>query len=115
LIEIWKVLAWVHCEKSIIICQNNIISSSVYNKLVIIRKSSSITKSNQKNAPSQWAQLIGEFIDKLIGTNVSTTMRFDGLEIDVPQVKGPDGADLISAKWVINGKIQWTTSESNKG
>jgi hypothetical protein len=47
-------------------------------------------------------------------TNVSTTMKFDDLQIDVPQVKGPDGADLISAKWVINGKIQWTTTESNK-
>ena len=71
-------------------------------------------KSNQKNVPSQWAQLIGEIVDKLVGTNVSTTIKFDGLEINVPQVKGPDGTDLGSAKWVINGKIQWTTSESNK-
>jgi hypothetical protein len=41
-------------------------------------------------------------------------MKFDNLEIDVPQVKGPDGTDLGSAKWVINGKIQWTTTEYNK-
>ncbi|MGA9844733.1 MAG: hypothetical protein WBP64_09860 [Nitrososphaeraceae archaeon] len=41
-------------------------------------------------------------------------MKFDGLEIDVPQVKGPDGMDLGSAKWVINGKIQWTITASNK-
>ncbi len=75
---------------------------------------SSNTKSNQKNTPSQWAELIGDIVDKLVGTNVSTTMKFDDLQIDIPQVKGPDGADLISAKWVINGKIQWTTTESNK-
>ena len=75
---------------------------------------SSNTKSNQKNAPSQWAELIGEIVDKLVGTNVSTTMKFDDLQIDIPQVKGPDGADLVSAKCVINGKIQWTTTESNK-
>lgn len=75
---------------------------------------SSNTKSNLKNAPSQWAQLMGEIVDKLVGTNTSTTMKFDGLEIDVPQVKGPDGTDLGSAKWVINGKIQWTTAASNK-
>ena len=72
------------------------------------------TKSNQKNAPSQWVQLIGETVDKLVGTNISTTMKFDGLEIDVPQVKGPDGTALGSAKWVINGKIQWTTTDSDK-
>jgi hypothetical protein len=71
-------------------------------------------KSSQKNAPSQWSEIMGEIVNKLVGTNTSTTMKFDDLEIDVPQVKGPDGADLVSAKWVINGKIQWTTTVSNK-
>lgn len=75
---------------------------------------SSNTKSNQKNAPSQWAEIIGDIVNKLVGTNISTIMKFDDLEIDVPQVKGPNGADLVSAKWIINGKIQWTTTESNK-
>jgi hypothetical protein len=54
-------------------------------------------KSSQKNAPSQWSEIMGEIVDKLVGTNTSTTMKFDDLEIDVPQVKGPDGADLVSA------------------
>ncbi len=76
---------------------------------------SSNTKPNRKNASSQWVELIGEIVDKLVGTNISTTMKFDDLEIAVPQIKGPDGADLGSAKWLINGKIQWTTTESNKG
>lgn len=39
------------------------------------------TKSNQSNAPSQWAQLLGDIIDKLVGTNISTTMMFDDLEV----------------------------------
>lgn len=75
---------------------------------------SSNTKSNQKNAPSQWAEIIGDIVNKLVGTNISTIMKFDDLEIDVPQVKGPNGADLVSAKWIINGKIQWTTTDANK-
>jgi hypothetical protein len=58
---------------------------------------SSNAKSNRKNASSQWAEIIGEIVDKLVGTNISSTMNFDDLEIDVPQVKGPDGADLVSA------------------
>ena len=54
------------------------------------------TKSNQKNAPSQWAEIIGDIVDKLVGTNISTTMKFDNLEIDVPQVKGLDDYILPS-------------------
>ncbi|MGA9841985.1 MAG: hypothetical protein WBQ25_06690 [Nitrososphaeraceae archaeon] len=57
---------------------------------------SSNTKSNQKNTPSHWAELIGDIV--VVGTNITTTMKFDDLQIDIPQVKGPDGADLISAK-----------------
>ncbi|MGA7897354.1 MAG: hypothetical protein WCA39_00675 [Nitrososphaeraceae archaeon] len=72
------------------------------------------TNINPKNVPSQWAQIMGEIVDKLAGTNVSTTISLDDLEIDVPRAKGPDGTDLGSAKWIINGKIQWTTAASNK-
>ena len=41
---------------------------------------------------------------------MSTNIRFDNLEIDVPHAKGPDGKDLGSAKWVVNGTILWTTN-----
>jgi hypothetical protein len=71
------------------------------------------TNTNQ-NTPSQWAQIMGEIVDKLSGTNMSTTISFDSLEVDVPHAKGPDGSDLGSAKWVINGKIQWTTEASKR-
>jgi hypothetical protein len=71
-------------------------------------------KSNNKNAPSQWAQIIGEMVSKLVGTNMSTTISFDDLEIHVPHAKGPDGTDLGSAKWVANGKIVWTAMASDK-
>ena len=72
------------------------------------------TDLNHKNAPSHWAQIMGEIVDKLMGTNMSTTISFDNLEIEVPQAKGPNGKDLGSAKWVINGKILWTSIASNK-
>ncbi len=72
------------------------------------------TNLNHKNAPSQWVEIMAEIVDKLVGTNMSTTIRFDDLEIDVPRLKGPDGTDLGSAKCVVNGKILWTTTESNK-
>jgi hypothetical protein len=51
---------------------------------------------------------------QIIGTNMSTTVGFDYLEVDIPRAKGPDGKDLGSTKWVINGKILWTTQASKK-
>jgi hypothetical protein len=64
-----------------------------------------------ENAPSE---IMGEIVNKLSGTNMSTNITFDNLEIDVPHAKGPDGRDIGSAKSVINGKIQWTTEASKK-
>ena len=65
-----------------------------------------------ENAPSHWSEIMGEIVNKLSGTNMSTNI--DNLEIDVPHAKGPDGRDIGSAKWVINGKIQWTAEASKK-
>ncbi len=46
------------------------------------------TSINPQNAPSQWAEIIGEIMEKLSGTNMSTTINFDQLEVDVPHAKG---------------------------
>ena len=69
-----------------------------------------------KNAPSHLAQITSEIVEKVVGTgtNMSTTITFEDLEVNVPHAKGPDGSDIGSAKWVINGKIMWTTTVSNK-
>lgn len=72
---------------------------------------------NQQQQPEQsvgqWAQMIGQVIEKLTGTNMSTTISFDNLIVDVPKAQGPGGRDLGGAKWTINGKVVWTT-ESHK-
>ncbi len=46
------------------------------------------TSINPQNAPSQWAEIIGEIMEKLSGTNMSTIINFDQLEVDVPHAKG---------------------------
>jgi hypothetical protein len=43
------------------------------------------------------------------GTNMTTTINFDNLEIDVPRAQGPDGRNLGGATWKLNGRIVWTT------
>jgi protein subunit release factor B len=67
------------------------------------------TQQQQQQSSSQWAQIIGQVMEKLSGTNMSTTIRFDNLEVDVPRAQGPGGRELGGAKWVVNGEIVWTT------
>ncbi len=67
------------------------------------------TTDSQQQSPSQWSKIIGQVMEKVMGTNMSTTINFDNLEIDVPKAQGPGGRDLGGAKWTVNGKIIWTT------
>jgi hypothetical protein len=69
----------------------------------------------QQQQASQWAQMIGQVMEKLTGANMSTTITFDDLEIDVPKAQGPGGRDLGGAKWKINGKIIWATEGHKAG
>jgi hypothetical protein len=53
--------------------------------------------------------MIGQVLESVTGKNMSTTINFQNLEIDIPKAQGPDGRDLGSAKSTLNGKIVWTT------
>lgn len=64
----------------------------------------------EQKTQSQWAQITSQVLEKVVaGTNMTTTIEFDNLEVDVPRAQGPDGRDLGGATWKINGKIVWTT------
>jgi hypothetical protein len=63
----------------------------------------------QQQSLSQWSQMIGQVLESITGKNMSTTINFDNLEVDIPRARGPDGRDLDSAKWTLNGKLVWTT------
>jgi hypothetical protein len=68
---------------------------------------------NSEQSLSRWSQMAGQVLESLTGKNMTATMNFQNLEINLPKAMGPDGRELGSAKWVINGKIVWTT-ELNK-
>lgn len=57
---------------------------------------------------SQWAELIAQLFDRLTGKGASVTYNFENLVIDIPKAVGPDGRNMGSAKWTINGKIMIT-------
>jgi hypothetical protein len=96
-----------------VVYKNLIIGLEPSRKIVDMRNSINISH-NLKNAPNQWAQIMAEIIDKLVGTKTSITIKFEDLKIDVPIVKGPDGNDLGSAKWILDGKILLTTIDTNQ-
>ena len=48
----------------------------------------------QQQSPSQWSQIIGQVLESVAGKNMSTTINFQNLEIDIPKAQGPDGRDL---------------------
>jgi hypothetical protein len=64
---------------------------------------------------SQWSKMIGQVLESVTGKNMSTTIGFQNLEVDIPRAQGPDGRDLGSAKWTVNGKVVWTTELHKAG
>ncbi len=48
----------------------------------------------QQQSPSQRSQIIGQVLESVAGKNMSTTINFQNLEIDIPKAQGPDGRDL---------------------
>ena len=58
---------------------------------------------------SQLSQMVGQVLESVTGKNMSTTIDFHSLEVDIPRAQGPGGRDLGSAKWIVNGRVVWTT------
>ena len=58
----------------------------------------------KQDVPGQWAQIVGQVVEKVVsGTNVSTTIEFDNLEVDVPKGKRTRrqrfGRRYLETKW----------------
>jgi len=65
-------------------------------------------KDNEQNV-SNWSDVVKDIVDKLTGKDMEVTYDFQNLEVDVPRVEGPEGKELGSAKWKINGKFILST------
>jgi hypothetical protein len=70
---------------------------------------------NEKSTehPTQWATLLTELFDRLTGKSAEVTYNFQNLQIDMPRAVGPQGTELGSAKWVVNGRVS-ITAQSNR-
>ena len=63
---------------------------------------------------SNWSDVIRDIVDKLTGKDMEVTYDFDNLEIDMPKATGPEGKEIGSAKWKINGKFIISTQLQDK-
>ncbi len=54
---------------------------------------------------SEMISLVSQLVDKLTGKDLAITYEFDNLQIDIPKATGPDGKEIGSAIWKVNGKI----------
>jgi hypothetical protein len=73
-----------------------------------------INISTRQEGPNQWAEILEQLFEKLIGKNMAVTYKFDNLTFDLPRAEGPDGQHIGSAKWTINGKVIVTTEAYKK-
>ncbi len=60
-----------------------------------------ITNTQSEN----WMDIISQLFDKLTGKEAVIEYTFDDFSIDLPKSIGPDGKNIFSAKWTINGKL----------
>jgi hypothetical protein len=67
--------------------------------------SGSNTSQGMQQMTTQWAEIVGQLFDRLTGKGASVTYTFDNLVIDIPRAQGPNGQDMGSAKWTVNGKV----------
>lgn len=69
---------------------------------------------NADSGISNWSDVVKDIVDKLTGKDMEVTYDFENLQIDMPKATGPEGRELGSAKWKINGKFTISTQLHEK-
>ena len=71
-------------------------------------------KDKNTETVSNWSDIVRDIVEKLTGKDMEVTYEFDNLEVDIPKATGPEGKELGSAKWKINGKFIISTQLNDK-
>lgn len=69
---------------------------------------------NADGSISNWSNVVKDIVDKLTGKDMEVTYDFENLQIDMPKATGPEGKELGSAKWKVNGKFTISTQLHEK-
>jgi hypothetical protein len=74
--------------------------------------SQGIDEEKSKKVPNQWMEVIAQLFDRLTGKGGSAAYTFENLIIDIPRAAGPQGLDLGSVQWIINGRLVMTAGDT---
>jgi len=66
-------------------------------------------KENFENEYASWPEVIDNIVTNVTGKNMEVTYDFDKLQINFPEVIGPDGILVGAAKCEINGRFLIST------
>ena len=67
---------------------------------------------NSTDEATQWANLLMDLFDILIGKGKEVSYNFQNLEIDIPTSAVPQGSNLGNTKLVVNGKVTMIAQSS---
>lgn len=66
-----------------------------------------------QNENANWPEVIKNVVNNIGGKNMEITYDFDNLQINLPELKGPEGMTVGSAKCEINGRFLISTKLQN--
>jgi len=67
-----------------------------------------------RNENTNWPEVINNVVNNIAGKNMDVTYDFDNLRVNLPEVKGPEGILVGSAKCEINGRFLISTKLHNE-
>ena len=71
-------------------------------------------KENYENEYASWPEVIDNIVTNVTGKNMEVTYDFEKLQINFPEVIGPDGILVGGAKCEINGRFLISTKQDSK-
>jgi hypothetical protein len=77
-------------------------------------KARDVVEEGVKQGASAWSGIVQGLIDKLTGKDMAITYEFRNLEVDMPKAMGPEGKEIGSAKWRMNGRFVISTEVRDK-
>jgi len=77
-------------------------------------KARDVVEEGVKQGASAWSGIVQGLIDKLTGKDMAITYEFRNLEVDMPKATGPEGKEIGSAKWRMNGRFVISTEVRDK-
>lgn len=83
----------------------HIVSSMARNSNSDICENENENENEVQPTSSQWIQITGHPVDRIMGKSILLTHKAENLEIDIPRARELGRGELGGAEWTISGRI----------